>query len=218
MALFKILRGISSKLINTDGTINSATPWVDGQVYYCTDTHDLYIDHLDDSNTKVRSELNAKNADTATKLKTSRTISLGNGVTSTAKSFNGTTDIAIPVNTIKEAFLSWGGKSISGSHGPIDASMIPTLGANRLAFLPEDSITVEYSRDNGETWTAIDSDRKHRVFGAYGSNFRGFTIGNNNIKGADTSAYQLRITFDSVEATVYTTLNKFAIYVSTSGG
>ena len=95
--------------------------------------------------------------------------------------------------------------------------MIPTLGANRLAFLPEAGITIEYSRDSGATWIETETENTHRLSGALGNNNTGFTIGNNDIAGADTSTYQLRITIDSIAAKVYTNLNKFAIYVLTSG-
>ena len=50
-----------------------------------------------------------------------------------------------------EAFLSWGGQNFSGSYGPIDAAMVPELGANRLAFMPANAVTIEYSRDGGST-------------------------------------------------------------------
>lgn len=52
---------------------------------------------------------------------------------------------------IPEAYLTWGGKNFSGSYGPIDAAMVPELGANRLAFMPADAVTIEYSRDGGST-------------------------------------------------------------------
>ena len=48
---------------------------------------------------------------------------------------------------------------------------------------------MEYSRDNGVTWTEIESSDKHKMFGAYGSNYIGATIGNNDTNGVDTSAY-----------------------------
>ena len=148
-----------------------------------------------------------------------RKITLDTAVTtsSNAPTFDGSQNITIPVTGVKEAYLEWGGKNHASNYGPIDAAMIPTLGANRLAFLPEAGITIEYSRDSGATWIEIETENKHRLFGALGNNSTGFTIGNNDIAGADTSTYQLRITIDSIAAKVYTSLNKFAIYVSTSG-
>ena len=50
-----------------------------------------------------------------------------------------------------EANLEWGGKNFVASYGPIDAAMIPELGANRFAFLNPAGITLEYSKDGGNT-------------------------------------------------------------------
>ena len=147
-----------------------------------------------------------------------KNINLDTAVSSTATVFDGSKNITIPVTGVKEAYLTWGGKNLAGSSSPLDASMIPQLGANRFAFLKEAGILVEYSRDSGTTWTEIESTTKHRLFGAMGSNFAGYTIGNNITAGADTSTYQLRVTIDSVTAGIYSVLKKFAINVSTSGG
>ena len=51
-----------------------------------------------------------------------------------------------------EANLKWGGGNFAGSFGPIDAAMVPELGANRFAFGNPEGITVEYSNDGGNTW------------------------------------------------------------------
>ena len=120
--------------------------------------------------------------------------------------------------TSYEANLEWGGRNFTGSYGPIDAAMIPALGANRLAFIPPDSITITYSRDGGSTWTdyGASSDLKRGLFSTGGT----FTIGkadSTNKATANSTKYQLRITIDTDKASVYTVLNKFAIYVSTNG-
>ena len=220
MALFKILRGNATNL---------PTEMKDGYAYFCTDTHDFYIDYIKNGQL-TRGQLNAKDADHATnadnatraskadKLTTGRTIGLKGAVTATATSFDGSSAIDIPVNTVKEAYLTWGGKNFSGTYGPIDAAMVPLLGTNRLAFLKESSITLEYSRDAGTTWQVLETEDKHKIFGHYGSNRTTFTIGNNTTKGVNTANnYLLRITVDTINASVYTSLNKFAIYISTSG-
>lgn len=120
--------------------------------------------------------------------------------------------------TSYEANLAWGGHNFAGSYGPIDAAMIPSLGANRLAFIPPESVTVTYSRDGGSTWTdyGASSDTKRGLFSTGGT----FTIGkadSTNKATANSTKYQLRITIDTDRASVYTILNKFAIYVSTNG-
>lgn len=54
-------------------------------------------------------------------------------------------------NNIPEAYLTWGGKNFNDAYGPIDAAMIPQLGANRFAYGKAAGITIEYSQDSGST-------------------------------------------------------------------
>lgn len=130
-----------------------------------------------------------------------------------AKTFKGTLN-----GTAYEANLAWGGHNFAGSYGPIDAAMIPTLGANRLAFIPPESITVTYSRDGGSTWSdyGASSDTKRGLFST-GSNLTIGKADSTNKATANSTKYQLRITIDTDKASVYTVLNKFAISVSTNG-
>ena len=57
MASFKIARGLSTKLPTTK---------VDGALYFCTDTHELYIDYKNSNNTIVRVGINASQLEGAT--------------------------------------------------------------------------------------------------------------------------------------------------------
>lgn len=155
------------------------------------------------------------NAATTTKLATARSISLGTAVTSTATNFDGSKNITIPVNSVKEAYLSWGGKNFSGGYGCIDAAMVPDLGANRLAFGKAAGITVEYSRDAGTTWTDYGTSDSVKV-GLFGTG-SDFYIGKANSDNKATADYMLRVTIDTDAFNVYTALNKFALYVSTNG-
>jgi hypothetical protein len=112
-----------------------------------------------------------------------------------------------------EAYLTWGGKNFSGGWGPIDAAMVPQFAANRFAFLPASAITSEYSTDGGSTWSITTaSNARENIFATTG----GFFIGNNNATGLDKSNYKCRITI-TTSGVVYSTLNKFAIRVSTNG-
>lgn len=156
------------------------------------------------------------NASSATKLTTARTISLGTGASGTATSFDGSANITIPVTAVKESYLSWGGKDFSGSYGCIDAAMIPDLGSNRLMFVIASAITVEYSRDGGATWLDYGaSDTSKMGLFSTGS---GFTVGkSNNTTDKPNANCQLRVTLNTGVASVYTTLNKFCVYVSTNG-
>ena len=156
------------------------------------------------------------NASTATKLATAKTIALDTGVTGTATSFDGSNNITIPVTSVKEAYLSWGGKNFSGAYGPIDAAMVPALGANRLAFMPAAGVEVQYSRDGGSTWSTYSTSDTSKI-NLFNGNRADLYIGANVGIGIDKSNYQLRITITTNTAKVYTALNKFVIYCSTNG-
>lgn len=156
------------------------------------------------------------NATSADKLSTARTIAVGTAVTSTATSFDGSKNIIIPIDSIKESYLEWGGKNFSASFGCIDAAMVPELGANRLAFISAASIEVQYSRDNGSTWASYDTydADKINIFNGIGTSYY---IGASKEKSIDKSTYQLRIIITTDIANVYTVLNKFVIFCSTEG-
>ena len=64
MALFKILRGNSSKLFDANGNISSTVPFNDGYCYFTPDNKKFYIDWLDGSNKQHRDPLNSLLADT----------------------------------------------------------------------------------------------------------------------------------------------------------
>lgn len=156
-------------------------------------------------------------ANSATKLSTGRKISLGNAVTSTATTFDGSSDITIPINSVGEAFLSWGGKNIVGGFGPIDATLIPELGANRFAYSNPSGITVEYSRDGGTTWQdyGLTDGVKIDILTTGNS---GIVIGKNDSSNKDNYAnYLVRLIYDTKKAGLYTQLRKFLILASTNG-
>jgi hypothetical protein len=157
------------------------------------------------------------NAATSTKLATARTIDVSGCVISTATRFDGSSNISIPVSTVYESYLSWGGRNFSGGYGCIDAAMIPSLGANRFAFLKAAGIAVEYSRDSGATWIDYGATDAQKTAIFSGLTSTSFAIGKADSTNKATSAYQLRITIDTNSAGIYTVLNKFCIYCSTNG-
>lgn len=116
-----------------------------------------------------------------------------------------------------EAYLSWGGKNFAAGYSPIDASMIGSLGANRTAFIPGSGITVEYSRDGGATWNdyGLTDSQKTAIFSVGGDAI----IGKSSLTEGNypDSNCQLRIIINTAVCHVYSTLNKFAIYLSTNG-
>lgn len=95
----------------------------------------------------------ATSATSAGKLTTPRTIGIGTGGTGTATSFNGTANITIPLTDVKDSYVTWGGKSLAANVTPDDMGCIDEFGHNKLAFLPAECITVEYTTDGGTTWT-----------------------------------------------------------------
>ena len=145
----------------------------------------------------------------------SGSIALTGGAIGT-QNLGGSNSVSINVSEVKEGYLTWGGKNFAGSFGPIDAAMIPTLGANRLEACLAAGITVEYSRDGGSTWTdyGLGDVEKRRLLGSYGSSIR---IGKATNSDQYKANYQVRVTLDTSKCGVYTNLNKFAIYISTGG-
>lgn len=120
----------------------------------------------------------------------------------------------------KEAYLEWGGRNLSASYGPIDAAMVPALGANRFAFLKLDGVTVEYSRDKGVTWVDYGSSAENTGNLFCPGKDATLRIGKadaNNKATANGDKYQLRISINTSLAHIYSTLNKFVIYASTNG-
>lgn len=156
------------------------------------------------------------NASTATKWANARTITLKQGAAGSV-SIDGSANKDLNVTGVSESYLTWGGKNFTGSYGPLDAAMISRFGADRMAFAKVAGITIEYSTDSGATWTdygATDA-QKLALFGS-GGTYASLTIGKNSTGSKSLASYMLRITVDTGAARIYTTLNKFAIYVTTN--
>lgn len=134
------------------------------------------------------------------------------------------------IATAAEGNLQWGGKNHSGSFGPVDAALIPCLGANRFAFLPPEMVEIEQSRDGGATWqdysdpegrsltglkkTLVSEDTNVDILigGRYGD----------LASGIDYSQDCTRITIttskiiNGTKVSTYSALSKFAIYINTN--
>ena len=164
-----------------------------------------------DLNTSGSSASCTGNSATATKLATNRTIGIGTGVIGTATSFDGTSNITIPVTDIKEAYISWGGKNLSGSISPIDAACSNVHNANRFAFAKSDGIIIEYST-NGSTYSAYSTTDDAKINLVSG-------IGNTYYIGARSTSTtvndKLRITLNATNMGLYTRLRKLLINIST---
>lgn len=157
----------------------------------------------------------SKSVASAATLTTARTIGITEGAIGTGTSFDGTKNIAIPITSMKEAYLDWGGKNLSGTVSLIDAAMCEEMSANRLSFMSPDGITVEYSTDGGSTWVdygATDAQKTNLVTNTNSTAY--FYFGH----GADVSIdNQLRITISAKAADIYFQAKKALIYLANGG-
>lgn len=194
----------ANKLNTNAGDTNTPVYFNNGVPVACTSL---------DLNTSGSSASCTGNAATATKLQTARTIGLSTGAVGTATSFNGGSNITIPVTQVNEAYLSWGGRNISGGVTPIDAAASNMHSANRFQFAKAAGITIEYSRDSGDTWTDYGASNavKQNLVSGIGA---GLYIGNRNT--STTVKDKLRITLDATSMGVYTRLLKLLINISTN--
>lgn len=119
--------------------------------------------------------------------------------------------------SVKEANIQWGGQNFTGSFGVLDAALIPDLGANRMAFAKAEGVTIEYSTNGGSTWIDYGATNIQKTGLTACKSNQDFYLGKHSATGSGTANDRLRITFDSKLAGIYTTLNKFIIYVSTNG-
>lgn len=187
----------------TAGDANTPVYFTGGKPVACTSL---------DLNTSGSSASCTGNSATATKLQIARTIALGTGATGTATSFDGTGNITIPVTDVKESYLSWGGKNLSGSVSPLDAACSNVHSANRFAFAKAAGITIEYSTNGStySTYSTTDSAKVNLVSGI-GS---GYYIGARST--STTVNDKLRITLNATNMGLYTRLQKLLINISTN--
>lgn len=155
------------------------------------------------------------NSATATKLATARTIGIGTGATGTATSFDGSSNITIPITSVSEAYLSWGGKNIAGNITPIGMACSTEHSANRLAFINGNALTFEYSSDGGSTWT--DYGYSASVKSSFCTKEADVPIGRTSASTEYTTNSKTRVTL-SAQSYVHTDPRKLLINISSSGG
>jgi len=160
-------------------------------------------------------------------LTNSKTIGIGTGAVGTATSFNGTSNITIPITEVKEAYANWGGKNITGNVSPSDMGCIDEFGHNKLAFLPASCVKVEYTINGGSTWLdyGLTDAQKIQITTTSGVSMY---IGKGTVSAKDgtlTNAncgnYKVRVTISTRDANkvakLYTASKKWLINVSTNG-
>lgn len=148
----------------------------------------------------------------ATQLATARTISLGTAVTSTATPFNGTANITIPVNSIYDSYLEWGGQARTFATS-IDAALTEDIGGNLFSGIPNSSFKFERSQDNGSTWTDVTTQFSNQGNGLVTTS--GYFT-NGNTLGDQSTSRQHRITITCPDG-LYCTVQKIGLYISTNG-
>jgi hypothetical protein len=147
----------------------------------------------------------------ANQLTTARTIAISGGATGTATSFNGTSNISIPITGMYETYLNWGNQNLSGRVSCVDAALSEEFSANRLAYMDASKITVEYSRDGGSTWTDYGLTNAQKV-GLVTTSQAIYTGGTNSNAASN---YQVRV--DLHPTNPYMSTRKLFIYISTGG-
>lgn len=118
-------------------------------------------------------------------------------------------------DTIYEANLGWGGRNLADDYSPVDASMIPELGANRFMFGKPKGVTVEYSEDAGATWKDYGAG-EDTIRSLFSDAARYVYAGGEKTRLPSVND-MLRITIDVDTFGVYSRLNKFALYISSGG-
>lgn len=121
---------------------------------------------------------------------------------------------ATAVHNHEDADITWADKSLSGRLSPLDSALSNVHSANRFAFADPAGITVEYSRNNGDTWQAYDTNDAQKIHLVSGLG-TGYSIG--AASTGITNQYKLRITLNASKMKVYTALKKLLINISTNG-
>lgn len=116
--------------------------------------------------------------------------------------------------SIADNQINWNA-SLSGSISPIDAAASSQHNANRFAFAKTAGITIEYSTNNGSTWTTYSGSDASKVRLVSG-------LGSNLYLGGSSAATKsinnkLRVTLNATSMGVYTRLQKLLINFNTSG-
>lgn len=184
----------------------------DGEIIVYTDLKKIKVGN----GTSTVSNLPFIEAAAAEKLADSHKFYTTGGITSNQVVFNGTQDVNLQVSDVKEAYLSWGGKNLAGTFGPVDACLVSSLGANRFSFMPAAGITVEYSRDGGETWVDYEMSDSNKV-GLFSEKMTTLQIGKDTTPYQDKSKWLARVTLNASTAKVYNAFDKIIVYMATGG-
>ena len=144
---------------NTTYTAASATPLVAGTAAVGTSAKYAREDHVHPAQTSVSGSSGSctGNAATATKLAAAKTIAISGGATGTATSFDGSSNITIPVTALDMSKASAGTLAVARGGTGLTASpsmlvnLASTTAANVLAASPRPGVTGVLPIANGGT-------------------------------------------------------------------
>lgn len=121
--------------------------------------------------------------------------------------------------TLKDSYIEWGGRNLTGSISPTDMATSSIHSANRFAFAKSAGITIEYSTDAGSTWTDYGSSDEVKIGLVSNINqalYIGARTGTSNSAPVNTVNDRLRVTLKATSMGVYTRLQKLLIYITTN--
>ena len=179
--------------------------------------------NFDDVNSAIEDIVNgATSVAKANSLNTSTKIGVGEAVSSTPQVYTGKKDIVIPVKTLREAYLAWGGKVISGNISTLDCAMKEDTSKNRLSFLDPDAIDIEYSNDGGITWLDYinsynKSEDEYKKFKTQivTTGFNSLVLSGGHTKTSSATINdKLRITINATKIINGTTINYFYFQIT----
>lgn len=174
---------------------------------------------IPDANTVVSvNEIISNNVNTAKKLTTARIIALSGGAKGET-SFDGSSNVNIPVVTLYDTCFEY--KTLSNRNAEakgltlidkVDAQFT----ANRLAFKRPDNILIEYSNDGGINWNTSShtNETKVKLVSGIGTNLY---LGNKTT--GQTIQDKLRITIFAAKygSDFYSTWQRLYVYLGTNG-
>lgn len=205
------------KLYHYTGTFNGSSWSGKKEVAYTDAIPTKVSDLTNDSGFITSSGTVAK----ANQLTTARTIGISGGATGTATSFNGTANISIPITDVKDAYVTWGGKSLAANITPDDMGCIDEFGHNKLAFLPAECVEVKYSTDGGSTWVDYGMTNASKVKMLSTTGATAYVGGSSdNATASNIANLKLRVRIACGPKTggrLYTAAKKLLINVSTQG-
>ena len=166
----------------------------------------------------------------AKRLTWDRKISLSGAVQSNGEYFNGSSDISIPVNYIYDDYIQNNNRAMNNNQlNSLTKLWIDQFRANQIAFIDPDAITVQYSRDGGDTWINyrprttndeiyLDNLFKKRFVSGINTNLSNFyVLGKATSYSELSNNNQLRIEIDTYKAKLDCNIRFIVPYINKHG-